>query len=199
MAKVIILTGPSGSGKSRLTKRSGLPVVPLDEFYFNGDAPDLPRRFGIIDWDDPRSWNSAAALTAIEALCRTGSAAVPVYEIRKNAAVASRELDIGDAPLLIAEGVFAGELITALQDAGLLAAAICIKRHRIVTFWFRLTRDIRERRKPIPTLLRRGISHFKEESAKVNHWVSQGCTPMNLKEAESAIQSLRAAAPAAGN
>jgi len=173
-----------------LTKRSGLPVLPLDEFYFDDDAPDLPRRFGIIDWDDPRSWNSAAALAAIESLCRTGNALVPIYEIRKNAAVGSRELDIGDSPLLIAEGVFAGELVAPLQGAGLLAAAICIKRHRIVTFWFRLSRDIKERRKPIPTLLRRGVAHLREERVKVNHWVGQGCTPMDLRHAQAAIRAL---------
>lgn len=190
-AKAVVLTGPSGSGKSRLTKRSGLPVLPLDEFYFDDDVPDLPRRFGIIDWDSPLSWNSAGALAAIEALCRTGSAEVPIYDIRKNAAVGARTLNIGDAPAFIAEGIFAGELVRPLQDAGLLAAAICLKRHRIVTFWFRLTRDIKERRKPIPTLIRRGWAHLREERSKTDHWVSQGCTPMTMKQATTALKTMR--------
>ena len=59
-AQVVVLAGPSGSGKSRLCRRLGLPFVNLDDFYKDGDAPDLPRVMlagdeEIVDWDDPAS------------------------------------------------------------------------------------------------------------------------------------------------
>ena len=62
-ARVIVIAGPSGSGKSRLCHRLeaefGVPVVNLDDFYKNGDDPTLPRLEiapgqDMVDWDDPR-------------------------------------------------------------------------------------------------------------------------------------------------
>ncbi|MEK8225881.1 hypothetical protein NKG05_07195 [Oerskovia sp. M15] len=58
--RIVLLTGPSGSGKTSLTRRLGLPVVELDDFYHDADHAGLPRRFGIVDWDSPGSWDSAA-------------------------------------------------------------------------------------------------------------------------------------------
>ncbi len=59
-ARVIVLAGPSGSGKSRLSRRVGLPVLNLDDFYKDGSDPSLPRvdlgHESIVDWDDPASW-----------------------------------------------------------------------------------------------------------------------------------------------
>ncbi|MEV5267167.1 uridine kinase, partial [Streptomyces werraensis] len=36
-ARVVLLCGPSGSGKSLVSARSGLPVLRLDDFYKEGD------------------------------------------------------------------------------------------------------------------------------------------------------------------
>ena len=193
--KVVLLTGPSGCGKSRLTKRSGLPVLKLDDFYFSESQPDLPKRFGIVDWDDPRSWDAAGAITAIKDLCNNGTAEVPIYDIRLNAPTGTKTITAENAPIMFAEGVFAGELVKPMQQAGLLAQAICLKRRRIVSFWFRLTRDIKERRKPIPTLIRRGWALMREEPALIQHWASQGCQPMRLKEAKATIESLKTSPP----
>src|SRR5699024_5552678 len=42
-AKVVVLAGPSGSGKSRVANRLGLPMLRLDDFYREADEPGLPR------------------------------------------------------------------------------------------------------------------------------------------------------------
>ena len=70
-ARVVLLSGPSGSGKSSLAARVGLPTVCLDDFYRDGDdaGPAGRRPLGIVDWDDPASWD---ADRAVAALVRTG-------------------------------------------------------------------------------------------------------------------------------
>ena len=62
------------------------------------------------------------------------------------------------APVFVAEGIFAQEVVGLCRDAGVLAAAYCVRQHPMVTFWRRLTRDLREHRKPPLVLLRRGLA-----------------------------------------
>ena len=152
-ARVIVLAGPSGAGKSRLAERLGPPVLRLDDFYKDGDDPTLPRiaegaNAGLVDWDHPDSWLPDDALAAIERLCRDGSAEVPVYDIAHDGRTGHRLLDLEGQPFFVAEGIFAQEIVPACQGAGLLAAAYCVRQHPVVTFWRRLTRDLREHRKP---------------------------------------------------
>ncbi|MBU2075047.1 MAG: ATP-binding protein, partial [Actinobacteria bacterium] len=94
-ARVIVLAGPSGSGKSRLAARLGLPVLRLDDFYKDGDDPTLPRiehgaNAGLVDWDHPDSWLPEDALATMVELATTGHAEVPVYEISENGRCGSR-------------------------------------------------------------------------------------------------------------
>ncbi len=89
MAEVIVLAGPSGSGKSHLAERLGLPVLRLDDFYKDGDDPSLPTitagaNSGLVDWDHPDSWLYGDALATLLTLCRDGVSEVPVYEIAQN-------------------------------------------------------------------------------------------------------------------
>lgn len=42
-ARVIVLAGPSGQVKSRLSDRIGLPVLRLDDFYKSTGDPTLPK------------------------------------------------------------------------------------------------------------------------------------------------------------
>ncbi|QOR70137.1 ATP-binding protein [Ruania alkalisoli] len=188
--QVVLLTGPSGSGKSSLSRRLGLPVVALDDFYHDIETPGLPQRFGSVDWDAPQSWNAAAATAALVALCRDGEAQVPIYDIPTSRRTGTTTVVADDAPIVLAEGIFASELVASLRSEGVLADAICLVRPRLQTFWFRLLRDLAESRKPPVTLIRRGLAHYRAEPAKVRAWTAQGCRAASVAAAEADLRTL---------
>lgn len=180
-ARVIVLAGPSGAGKSRLSGRLGLPVLRLDDFYKNGSDPTLPRiatgpNRGLVDWDHPDSWLADDALAALHALCTTGRARVPVYDIAHDGRTGWTDLDLGDHRFFVAEGIFAHEVVPALRAAGELAAAYCVTQPPVLTFWRRLARDLEERRKPPLVLVRRGLALMRAQPSVVAACVARGCT-----------------------
>ncbi|WP_350278592.1 ATP-binding protein [Kribbella sp. HUAS MG21] len=190
-SRVVLLAGPSGAGKSRLAEHVGLPVVRLDDFYRDGDDEAMPRSpLGIVDWDDPRSWDGDRAVAALELLCTTGSADLPIYDIAADGTVGHRPVTTGGSPLIVAEGIFADQITGALRDRGLLAAAICVYHHRLVTFARRFHRDLREHRKPPLTLLRRGLLLLRDDPEVVRRCVAAGCEPMHPKQARARIELL---------
>ncbi len=194
-ARVIVLAGPSGAGKSRLAERSGLPVLRLDDFYKSAGDPTLPLitegpNAGIVDWDDPESWILADALAALADLCRDGKAEVPIYEIAQNGRCGSQVLDLEGSSLFVAEGIFAHHVVQACRAEGHLAAAYCVRQHPMVTFWRRLTRDLREHRKPPLVLVRRGLALMHEQRRLVAEVVAAGCTPVSPDEAAARMQEL---------
>jgi uridine kinase len=194
-ARVIVLAGPSGAGKSRLAERTGLPVLRLDDFYKSGGDPTLPLiaegpNAGIVDWDDPASWILEDALDALASLCRDGKAEVPIYEIAQNGRCGSQVLDLEGSPLFVAEGIFAHHVVAACRADGMLAAAYCVRQHPMVTFWRRLTRDLREHRKPPLVLVRRGLALMREQRRLVAEVVAHGCDPVSPDEAARRIAEL---------
>jgi len=190
VARVVLLCGPSGSGKTSLTRRIGLPVLALDDFYRDGDDVGLPRRFGIVDWDDPASWDGAAALQTLVDLCCAGQAHVPVYDIPTSSRSGTALLDTGGSPLFIAEGIFAAQLVAACRRLGVMADALCLRQPPMVTFWRRLARDLSESRKPPMTLVRRGVSLMRAEPDLVARWAALGCRPVSTAEAHDAVRDL---------
>lgn len=193
---MIVLAGPSGAGKSRLAERIGLPVLRLDDFYKSGGDPTLPlitegANAGLVDWDDPDSWLADDALQALDDLCRTGRADVPVYEIAQNGRCGWQTLDLAGEDLFVAEGIFAQEIVSHCAEAGLLAAAYCVRQHPMVTFWRRLTRDLREHRKPPLVLVRRGLALMHDQRRVVANAVEKGCTPVTPDQAYAAAVALR--------
>ncbi|MET9291289.1 ATP-binding protein [Streptomyces sp. NPDC003077] len=190
-----MLTGPSGSGKTSLAALTGLPVLNLDDFYKEGTDPSLPRlaHSDGADWDSPLSWDADTALAAIDSLCRTGRTSVPVYDIATSSRTGETALDIGDARLFIAEGIFAADVIARCRAAGLLADALCLRGRPSTTFRRRLARDLREGRKPPLYLVRRGLRLMRAERAIVARHAALGAHPCAKAEALSRIGAARGA------
>ncbi|NYE42595.1 uridine kinase [Streptomyces fulvorobeus] len=193
--RVVLLAGPSGSGKSSLAARTGLPVLHLDDFYKEGDDPTLPAVTGStdIDWDSVRSWDADAAVAAVAELCRTGRTDVPVYDLATSARVGREAFHIGRTPLFVAEGIFAADIVERCQELGVLADALCLRGRPSTTFRRRLLRDLREGRKSVPFLLRRGWRLMRAERRIVARQTALGAHPCGKEEALG-----RLAAAAAG-
>jgi uridine kinase len=191
-ARVVLLTGPSGCGKSRLARCSGMPVLNLDDFYRDGDDPAMPRseELGIIDWDDPRSWDAGTATEALERICADGRAEVPVYDISQDRSTGTTTFDRGSATTFVAEGIFAAELTSACRERGILADAIVVKRAPWKNFLRRLARDLAERRKAPHTLVRRGLALMRREKQVVAHQLATGGTPYNAKRTAARLRQL---------
>lgn len=195
LARVIVLAGPSGAGKSRLASRLGLPVLRLDDFYRDGTDPALPRitegaNHGLVDWDDPASWRCDHAVAALEQLCTTGRAEVPVYDIAHDGRCGTQVLDLDGGAWFVAEGIFAQHVVGPCRDRGLLGAAYCVRQHPVVTFWRRLVRDLREHRKPPLVLVRRGLALVRSQGRVVDDAVAAGCRPATPEQALRELREL---------
>lgn len=197
-AQVLVLAGPSGAGKSRLARRlhamHGWPVVQLDDFYRDGDDPNLPMspQAGLPDWDDVASWHLEQALDALQTLCTDGVVEVPIYDIATSRATGTHRVELGGHPIVIAEGIFAADTIAGLSQRGLLAAAWCIRNNPTKTFARRLIRDLAERRKSPLTLVRRGLALRRLEPGIVRAQHALGAEPMTAREAEAQAQQVTA-------
>jgi uridine kinase len=192
---VIVIAGPSGSGKSHLCRRLRLPVLNLDDFYKDGDDPglplvDLPGGSPIIDWDSPGSWHAADAMATIERLCATGTAGVPTYDIADSRRTGHHHLDLDGAGFFLAEGIFAQEVVDECRRRGLLADAICLTQHPARTFVRRLARDLREHRKAPTVLVRRGLHLMRDQGEVVAHAASLGCRVLHPHKAYAEITAL---------
>lgn len=197
---MVLLAGPSGCGKTYLAERTGIPILALDDFYRDGTDAAMPRSAdGTVDWEDPRSWDADAACAALDELCRTGTVEVPSYAFGEDRAVGHRTLDRGGSPVIIAEGIFAAELVGRLRAAGLLADALLIRQNRWGTFARRLARDLREGRKPPWFLVRQGWAKTASEPTVVRHLLDCGARPVSKATARArlaALATIGAAGPA---
>ncbi|HEX6498304.1 MAG TPA: ATP-binding protein [Micromonosporaceae bacterium] len=150
----------------------------------------MPRLDGRPDWESPQSWDAAAAVDAIVTLCTTGQATVPVYSIGADRRVGGTRLELDGAPLFVAEGIFAAEIVAECARLDVLAAAFAVRRHRAVTFVRRLTRDLAERRKPPALLVRRGLTLYANEPRVLARQAALGALPAGRRAIERAVAAL---------
>ena len=192
-ARVVLLAGPSGSGKSYIARRTELPVLCLDDFYKDGHDPTLPLAHGTVDWDAPESWDGTAALNAIVELADLGTANIPIYDIAYSRRSDDRLFWLDGSPIFVAEGIFAAEIVERCREAGVLADALAVQRPPMINFVRRLVRDLREHRKPARVLITRGIRLWHHDREILRRQVSLGCEPMTARRIWARVRRLRAA------
>lgn len=185
---LLLIAGPSGSGKSRLTRtvtQAGLgAAISLDDFYREADHPGLPMTpMGIPDWDRVESWDLELAVSTLSSLLRRGHAELPVYDISLSRRVGSRVVDLGDASTVLAEGIFAIDALRPALEAGIDARGWWLDRQRAANFSRRLVRDLKERRKSPTVLLRRGAALYRGEPALRREAITRGFTPVTMRGA----------------
>lgn len=193
--RVILVSGPSGAGKSRLcaslAAQHGWPIVRLDDFYRDGDDPSLPMSdLGIPDWDHVDSWRAEDAAAALAQVVDTGRTQTPDYDISLSKCVGYQTISAAPQDLILAEGIFAADLAPRLRQDGLLADAWCVRRTPLLTFGLRLARDLKERRKPPLTLLRRGLTLMRAEPQIVARQVELGATAVTPAQARARLTRL---------
>ena len=184
----MLLAGPSGSGKSRLARLAGRPHLVLDDFYLDLDHPGLPQAYGIVDWDDVASWDAEGAFAAVASLCRTGRAEVPRYDIATSRRTGTVRLDLDGADCFVAEGLFAPDLVEACAQGVLSYEALYLDRPRTLSLLLRFVRDVREHRKPIGVLWRRGLALWEAEPGLRTYALARGCRPVTLRKALAIIR-----------
>ena len=118
---------------------------------------------------------------------------MPIYDIAKDGRTGSHALDLGEHGSVRGRGdLRPGDRAARCHEAGLLAAAYCVRQHPMVTFWRRLTRDLREHRKPPLVLVRRGLALLRDQRNVVAHAVELGCEPVTPDEALAKVRGLTA-------
>jgi uridine kinase len=197
--RLVFVAGPSGSGKSRLVLRSGLPQVRLDDFYHDADHPGLPQTLGIPDWDDPATWNGAAAVEALSELLATSRTHTPDYSIPESRKIGEKELVVPeDAPVVLAEGIFAIEALPLARAAGLEASGLYLDRPGALVAWYRLRRDLRQKRKSPWVLVRRGLALWRAQGALRRKALANGFEALSYADAEARLGGLTAPASSTG-
>jgi len=117
---------------------------------------------------------------------------VPMYDIPRSRRIGTHRLTLDGCPLLVAEGIFAADVVPYLRAEGVLAEALCLTHRPLVTFLRRLARDLRESRKPPLTLVRRGWALMRAEPEVVARQVALGAARCRPHEAELRVRELLA-------
>jgi uridine kinase len=121
----------------------------------------------------------------------------PVYDIARSAATGTARVDLDPDALVVAEGIFAAEIVADLRAARMLHSAWCVRHPRWVTFVRRLVRDLLERRKPPLVLLRRGLALRRAEPAIVARMERLGATSATPAQVERWLRAARRPLPRA--
>ena len=105
----------------------------------------------------------------------------------------TRRFDLADAPLFVAEGIFAAEIVAECRRRDLLAGAYALRRPRGATFLRRLGRDLAEQRKGPGVLLSRGVALLRAEPAVLRRQTGLGAEAARGQEILRRVAHLLAA------
>ncbi|WP_246227243.1 uridine kinase [Propioniciclava coleopterorum] len=122
-------------------------------------------------------------MAALRSLLRDGHAEVPTYSIAESRRTGSRTLDLQGRPLIIAEGIFALDLLPLALAAGLPVTPLYLDRDRTLVAALRLRRDLAQHRKPPAVLLRRGWALWRAQPAQRERAVAAGFAPTSMRAA----------------
>jgi uridine kinase len=122
---------------------------------------------------------------------------VRVYDIARSAATGTARVYLDPDALVVAEGIFAAEIVADLRAARMLHSAWCVRHPRWVTFVRRLVRDLLERRKPPLVLLRRGLALRRAEPAIVARMERLGATSATPAQVQRWLRAARRPLPRA--
>lgn len=191
---LILLGGASGAGKSYLAARYGDPHLVLDNFYRelseNTPANPLPAtRYGEVDWDHPGTWNLQAAVDAVIELLETGQTRVPDYSIATSSYDGHSLVSLDGGPV-IAEGIFGELILEPLRRQQVPVQAIFVDTPPIATAVRRFARDVAERRKPVPFLIKRGWALFRAEGELRRRYLDAGFVPLRKRAVKKMLSSL---------
>ncbi len=141
---LIGLAGPSGSGKSELSRRlaaaTGAPIVSLDSYYKDLAHVPLSVREK-TNFDDPASLDDALILDDARRLAAGEPVDVPLYNFATHTRAPGVER-VGPGSIVILEGLFT-LYWTELRD--LLATKVYVDLEDETCFARRKERDVRER------------------------------------------------------
>ena len=193
---LLLLGGPSGAGKSYLAGRYGRPHVELDNFYrelaeHTAEAPLPLTGYGEVDWDHAGTWNCEAAVDAVMDLLENGQMQVPDYSIASSSYDGYRTVALAEGPV-VAEGIFVDRVLGPLRALGVRVDAVYIDVSPWTTAARRLLRDVRERRKPLPFLLRRGWSLLRQDRSIRRRYLDAGFRPVPKRRVKSLLAGLSA-------
>ncbi len=114
-ARVVLLTGPSASGKTTSTKRiqqeierMGTPVtvLSLDDFLFDAATyPRLPN--GMPDYESDQTINMELFNSSVNKLLSEGECDLPTYDWGKQKSVAGEHATAEPGSIIMAEGIHA--------------------------------------------------------------------------------------------
>ena len=113
---------------------------------------------------------------------------MPNYSISTSSYDGTHPVELNGGPL-IAEGIFVSEVLAPLRTLGVSVQAYYVDASPTLTALRRFVRDLKERRKPIGFLIKRGYALFRaDKQVRATH-LDAGFVPMKKK----AIKELLAA------
>lgn len=142
--RIIGIAGPSGSGKSELSRRlsalTGAPIVSLDSYYADLGHLPLAER-AKTNFDDPASLDLPLLLEHARKLAEGQAVEIPRYDFATHTRTDGSDL-VTPAPVVIIEGLFT-LFWNELRE--LLDTRIYVDLEDETCYSRRLARDVRER------------------------------------------------------